>query len=220
MSKKIPTLAELLYTYPDPMNMEGVVYFYAENIGKIKDVFSKQGITPETYSPPVKDAITGREPGELYAGGLVYEALRSPEERLKTSQRERERSIQFYESIMERIRLILKEPYLCLDLGLSQDELKEKISHSEIALDAIKDKSKRSGQAKTIKYWMGRLVPYLEGFGFGQTKRINFIYDLFVEFEVPYKEGVIFGASHEESEIGPLEQKDRIRKWDEEIMRA
>lgn len=211
MSKKIPTRAEL-YNNADPWNIKKIVQFYTDtdNEKRIQNIFSKYITTP-----------VGKD-GHFFAGGLVYEILRIPEERLKTSRHERMRTIRFHEALIERIKLILKEPYLCLYLGLSPKMLKYHIGLFEEFIGAEKNKSKtqRSGRAKTIKYWMRYLVPYLEGFGLGQTKRVNFVYDLFVEFEVPYKEGVKFGTSQIDSEIGPIEQKDRIRKWDEEIMQG
>lgn len=53
----------------------------------------------------------------------------------------------------------------------------------------------------------------LREMGYGHTERINLLHKFLILYNAPG-----FGKKYEESEIGEFEEKDRIRKWDEEAM--
>lgn len=80
-------------------------------------------------------------------------------------------------------------------------------------------KKTRSGKLKPFEHEFFRLFWALEDMGFGQTKQIQCIYDLFVEFNFED-----YGKeTYEEKKdllIGEPEQKDRIRKIQEKAMRS
>ena len=210
MANKFQTLTEYIDNPLDVHNVGELIYYIPENLERVQRLFDEYGI----------DITEESESYDTYTLFLVYEAKRSPDQRLTTSKMQRENNIFFHELIIDKLKPIADDPYFCRIIGLKHDVMKAQLQRTETALATFLEHNKRAGQVRSIKNWLSKLLPFLASNRLGQTKRINFIYDLFVEFDVPYDENFNYGASTFDSHIGPKAQKDRIRKWEEEIMRA
>ncbi len=196
MAKNLPTLTEFIDEYPDVHNVREWIHDLPRNYDKIREIFARHRA----------DLLEERECYEVYALGLVSEARSSGEQRLDTSQKQRQAIITFYELLIEKLKPLAEDPYFCSILDLKHNEVKARLERVETVLATFLEYNQRAGQIKSIKYWLRYLLPYLHNSELSETKRVNLIYDLFVEFDVPLAKQVGI--------------KGRIKKWDEEILRA
>lgn len=209
MAKKVQSLTEFMGEFPDVHNSEGWIntLVVAGNLARARNIFDRYGI----------DLAKEREGYDVYALALVYEASQSEDARKETSLRQIETSKTFYTILIEKLRPLAEDPYFCKSLGLDVDEIKNRLTATELALATFD--GKRVGPVKSIKYWLRYILPFLKSQGLGETKRVNLIRDLFIEFDVP-----VFGIGHKVHQLGSLDRRtqvrDQIREWDREIMQA
>lgn len=108
--------------------------------------------------------------------------------------------------------IILEDSDFMQRTDIKREKLLEETGRIATMLEELR--KSRASNKKLHKQAAYHLLPVLRMIGFSQTNRINFVHQLLVEARAAN-----FGLSYENTPkpgIGSKEEKDRIRKWDEE----
>ncbi len=149
---------------------------------------------------------------------LIYLMKKPKNERLEV---ERKQTIKFRKSLDNIIKIhqdMKNNPwYGIIPLNKQKGiKLKELLDEQLSELKDFREtQKKRTGYNKLANHYMGFIFFRLKDLGYRHNQQINFIYNAFVLFKIED-----YGQETDNDSIGEYEQKERIRKVQEKMMKT